>query len=719
MQKKLKLTILTPVHNEVETIEQFIENACSFLKKNKIDGELILVENGSSDKTFEKASSKMKTQKFLRVLKISGQGNKGKALKLGFLEAKGDFIVTLDADLWDADFVLKSLGNLENYDIVVGSKSLAKSKDDRPLASRLMNVGYNFIMKVLFDFQGTESHAKLSFRKEKILPLVKKCKTEDLVFDTELILRGERAGLTKLEIPTVVKETRPRRFSLKTQTYKTVKNTLILLKALGPKPNLTYLTVFSAFFIAILLRTINFESWFFFSVDEEHYAYMTRMITVDRHLPLIGGPISGTTLYMAPWFLYFNAIFFFLTENSPIMTGLVFSLIASFAVFLIYLIGKNLHSKTAGAIAALLYGSSFLMALFDRHYWNITLTPLISALTLFLLIKWLDGGKKWIWPLSLVVAFGLSTTFSVFAIFLFTLLVIIFFKKPIIKKDLLIFILVIILFHLPLALFDLRHSFFLTNGLISFLHSGSQGPSFPISVRLPLILSLALETFGKALVITKGINVSEEISICVQNVTHNKPNILAVIFAAISLLVYLIQAIKIRSGKMFLIPLLFVINLLSLVAFRSDAAERHWLPFLPALFVAVGITLALLFKKSKVLAIVLISSLIILNLVALSKSYASHGITRKIAIVNEIKKITTPNGFSVFSDGDCQKWGYRYLFTWLGHEPAESYMDGSFSWMYSQPPTPEKSQKEIRIVSPNNGPIKFTVKNKPKTKQGE
>ncbi|MBI3558775.1 glycosyltransferase, partial [Candidatus Gottesmanbacteria bacterium] len=372
------LSIITPVHNEEKIIESFVKNAVGFLRKKKINGEVLVVENGSTDKTLE-ILRKLKFNE-LKIISLP-VGNKGLALKKGIEMAKGEYLITLDTDLWDEEFVKKSIENLDNYDVVVGSKVITGAKDHRSFPMRFINWGYNFVMRLFFDFQGTETHAKLSFRKKSIMSLVKKCKTSELVWDTELILRAERAGLSKLEIPTEVSEIRPRRFGGIDQMIKTIKNCFILLFAIGPKFNWAYILVFGAILLGAFLRFYNYYQWFFFSVDEEHYSFMTRMITVDRHFPLIGGPISGTKLYMAPWFLYFNAIWFWLSNNNPVFSGAVFTALELGAVIIIYLLGKKLFSAKAGAIGALLYAGSFLMALFDRHYWNITLTPLILILT--------------------------------------------------------------------------------------------------------------------------------------------------------------------------------------------------------------------------------------------------------------------------------------------------------------------------------------------------
>ena len=281
--------------------------------------------------------------------------------------AKGDFLVTIDADLWDEKFVLDSLDNLHTHDIVVGSRAIESGEDRRPLFSRLLNIGYNFLFKLVFNLQGTNTHAQLSFRRKKILPLVSICRTSALNFDTELILRAERAGLTKIEVPVIVEEVRGRRYKLVDQLVKTIKNFLLLVRVLGPTPDWSLVSLGFALILGAFFRFYNYDQWFFFSVDEELYSFMTRAITVNGHLPAIGGPISGSSLYTAPWFLYFNALAFLISGGNVVFSGLVFAAMELLVIILIFFLGRRLFSPLAGSLAALAYSTSFLMAIFDTR----------------------------------------------------------------------------------------------------------------------------------------------------------------------------------------------------------------------------------------------------------------------------------------------------------------------------------------------------------------
>lgn len=663
----MKLSIISPVYNEEVIVADFVKKAVWFIRSHKLNGEVIIVENGSKDKTL----SILKNLKYkeLRVLSLP-VGNKGLALKKGLKEAKGEYLVTMDVDLWDEKFVLDSLENLKKYNVVVGSKSISGARDERSIISRLFNLGYNFCFRLIFNFQGTETHALLSFVRSKIIPLVNKCQTSELVFDTELILRAERAGLTKIEVPVIVKEIRTRRYSMVKQLVRTVQNSLKLGWVLGISPNWNYVLVFAALTLGAFMRFYNYHEWFFFSVDEEHYSYMSRMIVPDGHFPAIGGPISGTKLYMAPWFLYFNAFLFLLSGGNVVFSGIVFVLLELLTVIFIYLIGKKLFNPKIGAIAALLFAGSFFQAIADRHYWNITLVPIISAAAFYFLLN------HKILITAIIVGLGLSTTFSVFAVFLFVLLALVLEKK---FKDILKFLGIVAIFHFPLIIFDLRHNFWLLRGMGELFTTGKQS-----ALSLGNTILVAIDTFAKSILIPVPVDVSDETSICPTGVERYQPGILAIstAFLAISLFVWRFK----------LVFLLFTVNFLSLFIFRGDQGSRHWLPSLPIFFILLAAFLDKLPGKKLIIAV-----LIFWNILSLTLSWASYGLKDKEKTVQEIINRTEAGKFYLDSVGECHKWGYRYLFTYFNHEPAASFLDPEFSWMFSKKLDP-KAIKTYEII---------------------
>jgi glycosyltransferase involved in cell wall biosynthesis len=92
------LSIIFPAHNEEHRLPATLESTAVFLESQPFTSEILVVENGSSDRTVEVASAYIDRIKNLRVLQEPMRG-KGTAVKRGMLEAHGDFRIFCDVDL--------------------------------------------------------------------------------------------------------------------------------------------------------------------------------------------------------------------------------------------------------------------------------------------------------------------------------------------------------------------------------------------------------------------------------------------------------------------------------------------------------------------------------------------------------------------------------------------------------------------------------------------
>ena len=95
------------------------------------------------------------------------------------------------------------------------------------------------------------------------------------------------------------------------------------------------------------------------------------------------------------------------------------------------------------------------------------------------------------------------------------------------------------------------------------------------------------------------------------------------------------------------------------------------------------------------LMMLLIFGLAYLNIDAFVHSYASYGFADKEKAVETAIAMTNGKPFYFLSLGDCHMWGYRYLFSMLGDQPAASYIDSSLSWTYDKQPNDNYDQEII------------------------
>lgn len=135
----MDISVILPVINERENLDILIPRLKSLLKNARLDGEIVVVDGGSSDGTREAAAAHG-----VRVVSERGKGY-GAAIHTGFEEARGDWVLTLDADLsHDPDFVAKMWRARDRADIVIASRytrgGVAYTDLFRKSLSRLLNV---------------------------------------------------------------------------------------------------------------------------------------------------------------------------------------------------------------------------------------------------------------------------------------------------------------------------------------------------------------------------------------------------------------------------------------------------------------------------------------------------------------------------------------------------------------------------------------------------
>jgi glycosyltransferase involved in cell wall biosynthesis len=223
------VSVVIPIYNEEKILELFARQIIESIDKLGIDYELILCENGSTDRTLQIAKELATVYPRVRAVHYP-EPNYGKALALGIMNSTGQNIVCFEIDFWDPYFVEISNALLKKYDAVVGSKRAPGARDRRPWIRRMITFGFNMLLKVVFGFQGTDTHGIKSFRRDKAFQIIPECQTGKDIFATELVLRMERAGLYMCEIPLEIEERRPPSIKLLKRVPSTILNLIKLWK---------------------------------------------------------------------------------------------------------------------------------------------------------------------------------------------------------------------------------------------------------------------------------------------------------------------------------------------------------------------------------------------------------------------------------------------------------------------------------------------------------
>jgi len=229
-----EITVVLPAHNEAEILESSVAEVVEGLRDRGRSFEVIVVENGSTDDTVAIARRLEQEIPELRSLSL-GEPNYGWALRAGLLAASGHVVVNFDVDWCDLGFLDRAVPMVAPADgpaVVVGSKRTAGSEDTRSPLRRTATVAFSTILRVGFGLSVSDTHGVKAMRRAAVAPLAEGCRFGQDLFDTELILRAERAGLATAEIPVTVVEKRPARSSILQRIPRTLRGLAKLRVAL-------------------------------------------------------------------------------------------------------------------------------------------------------------------------------------------------------------------------------------------------------------------------------------------------------------------------------------------------------------------------------------------------------------------------------------------------------------------------------------------------------
>jgi len=201
-------SIVIPIFNEEEILEESTNAIFSLCKRMEIDFEIIFSENGSTDKT--KAIAEELTNKHPEIKIISNpEPNYGNALKTGFKIAKNDLVISFDIDYYSESFLSEALKLESEYSAITASKRLGSSEDGRRFIRRLATNFFVILLKTLFGTKLSDTHGMKAIKKSEIEKFLPKVVSTQDIFDTELLIRIEKNGGKIKEVPAKVNEIRP------------------------------------------------------------------------------------------------------------------------------------------------------------------------------------------------------------------------------------------------------------------------------------------------------------------------------------------------------------------------------------------------------------------------------------------------------------------------------------------------------------------------------
>ena len=199
------LSIIIPSFNEEQRLPDTLRKIAAYVRERRPNTEVIVVDDGSSDKTATVARSYQARIPLLRVLSNGTNRGKGFSVRHGSLEARGNIVLFTDADLSSPiEEGEKLLARLATHDVAIGSRAVDRSLIETHQSAFRESAGivFNRIVRIILrlPFVDTQCGFK-AFRRERCRIIFEQQTIERFGFDPELLYLARHHGLSTIEVP--------------------------------------------------------------------------------------------------------------------------------------------------------------------------------------------------------------------------------------------------------------------------------------------------------------------------------------------------------------------------------------------------------------------------------------------------------------------------------------------------------------------------------------
>ena len=204
IMSQVELSFVVPAYNEEESIETALGTLDELVKDKRLPYEIVVVDDGSRDKTLSRAIKYASRNGHVKVLSYTQNEGKGYAVRTGFMQTKGDVVVFADSDMdIDLSTVSKYVDALEHGDIVVATKWHPDSRVDMPLIRRILSHGFNVLVRILTGANLKDTQVGLKvMKKSAFANIFPRLCVKRYAFDVELLAVASLYGLRIVQMPT-------------------------------------------------------------------------------------------------------------------------------------------------------------------------------------------------------------------------------------------------------------------------------------------------------------------------------------------------------------------------------------------------------------------------------------------------------------------------------------------------------------------------------------
>lgn len=209
MEIKL-ISVIVPAFRQEKTIGKDLRRIKEVLNKLRYPSELIVVVDGKIDGTFQEALKFAAKEDSIKVIGYEHNRGKGYAVRFGMAESKGDVVGFIDAGMdLNPEGLFMLLEHFQWYgaDVIVGSKRHPVSKVFYPWQRKILSIGYQILVWLLFGLKIRDTQVGMKFFRrqvlEKVLP---RLLVKHYAFDVEMLAVANYMGFKRIfEAPVEIK----------------------------------------------------------------------------------------------------------------------------------------------------------------------------------------------------------------------------------------------------------------------------------------------------------------------------------------------------------------------------------------------------------------------------------------------------------------------------------------------------------------------------------
>jgi len=220
-KKVPEISIIIPCYNLESIVKTTVKNILENLEKFSDSFEILIVNDGSTDNTLEVIQDIKNNHECIHVITYSQNKGKGYAVKTGILQSIGSYIVFIDGDLdITSDAIQNYIEELNNFDLVIGSKSLQSSEIEIRQSRKILSDIFSSIVKFLtgLKIQDTQVGFKVG-NGEDLRKIFKIMNIDGFAFDVELLVIATKLNLRIKEMPVKLKIMKSFRFNSAVQMF--------------------------------------------------------------------------------------------------------------------------------------------------------------------------------------------------------------------------------------------------------------------------------------------------------------------------------------------------------------------------------------------------------------------------------------------------------------------------------------------------------------------